>query len=239
VSTIRVSASVMAHPKRSAWALGLADKLDLAADRITWDRCNDIWDTARRAWLSFSPEATHHMVIQDDAVPCRDLISALEGALVYPPAESIASLYVGTRRPMTHEVTRLVQRAREDDASWLVLEALCWGVAVVVPTEIIPEMVAWCDQHNSRGDDVRIRRFVQTQLHWQVWHPWPSLVDHRDEASLIGHGPGRKAHQFVGSDVSALDVDWSKSVVRRETAPRSRTLRVAKGVLKDGTRSVH
>jgi hypothetical protein len=225
VNAIRLSAAVMAHPTRAAWASDLAGKLGLAADRIVWDRCNSIWDTARRAWLAFDPEATHHLVIQDDAIACRDLITGTEESLAAAPAESVVSLYLGTRRPMVHQVTRAAKHAAESDASWIVLDSLCWGVAVVLPTSVIPDMVAAGDIDQARGDDLRIRHYAMRTLHWQVWHPWPSLVDHRDTDSLIGHGNGRKAHRFIGEDVSALGMDWSKGQVtpgdRRSNAGRS------------------
>lgn len=219
----------MAHPKRTAGATGVADALGLGSDRIVWDRCNSVWDTARRAWLTFDPEATHHLVIQDDAVPCLDLIAGTEKALTHVPDEAVVSLYTGTRRPMVREVNRAVARADEEDASWIVLNALCWGVAVILPTHIIPEMVANCDTQGTPGDDIRIRRFAQSVLKWPVWHTWPSLVDHQDDGSLIGHGTGRHAHRFLGAEISALDVDWAKPVVR-DDRPHSRILRVTTGV---------
>ena len=49
-------------------------------------------------------------------------------------------------------------------------------------------------------------------LKWRTWYTNPSLVEHRDGDSLVGHGTtspeGRRAHNFL-AEGSAADVDWS------------------------------
>lgn len=188
-----------------------------------FDQINDCWDTARRAWLTFDPEATHHLVIQDDAVVCRDLIRGVERALEFVPADSIQSLYVGTRRPVAHSVRQAVRAAREQQPSWIVMNGLHWGVAVVIPVPEIRAMVDWCDQQTIRGDDNRIRRYFVTQKRWPTWCSWPSLVNHRQIASVLKHASGRVAHEFIGEDTSALDVKFDLGHITMDEVGQVRT----------------
>ena len=79
--------------------------------------------------------------------------------------------------------------------------------------QTIPAMLDWCDAPERATDnyDHRIGKFYRDELGWRTYYTHPSLVDHRDEGSLVGHGANtrRVAHNFLGQDVSALSVDWS------------------------------
>lgn len=223
---VRVSAAVMAHPSRKDWVEPLMLKLGLDSGQYVdavFDQISDCWDTARRAWLAFDPEATHHLVVQDDAIASRHLIPGVAKALPFTPAESIMSLYIGTRRPVAHSVNKVVRLAERDNPSWIVMNGLNWGVAVVIPVPEIRAMVEWCDQQRIPGDDNRIRRYFVTQKKWPTWCPWPSLVDHRQIPSILSHRTGRRAHRFVGADVSALDVDFTRGHVTMDQASVIRT----------------
>jgi hypothetical protein len=217
---MKLSVSVMAHPKRSHLVAGLIEALGIGDDRMVLDRKNDRWDTGRRAWEAHDPDADWHVVIQDDAIACADLVAGLARALDHVPAECIVSPYVGTRRPAKRKVERAVDAARAADASWIVMQALNWGVGIAAPVWTIPEMVAWCETETAYPNyDKRVGRYYLRVLGWHTWCTWPSLLDHRDdEPSLCSdgpgqppHGPGRVAHEhWTGS---ALDLDWSKGSV--------------------------
>lgn len=204
----KLSVSVMAHQARAHLVDELVDRLGVDADRVTWDRRQDRWDTGRRAMLDHDPDSDWHMVIQDDAMVCRDLLPGLEAALDRVPAGAISCPYVGTRRPMTERVTRAVEEADRAQASWIVLQTLNWGVAIIVPTNTIAEMVAWCDRLTIPNYDKRVGQYYWRVRNWPTWYTHPSLVDHRDVPSLAGHGPDRRAHRFAGEDTSALDLSW-------------------------------
>ena len=209
----RVSVAVMAHPRRAAVVPALVHRLGIGDDRVVWDNSNVEWDTGRRSLLALSPDATHHLVVQDDALVCSDLIAGLEQALPHTPAESIVSLYVGTRRPTVPLVQQAVNRANAEGAAWIVMDRLLWGVGIVVPAHTLTAMVEWCDRLPFPQYDRRINEYFEA-LGWPVWCTWPTLVDHRaDTVSLLGHGNGRRSHNFLGESRSALDVDWSGPVV--------------------------
>lgn len=210
---IKLGVSIMAHKKRERHIPALLDQLGLPESSVIWDRRNDRWDTGRRAWEAYDPSCTHWCVIQDDAVVCKDFIAGMEKALAFLPEKALVSPYTGTRRPVASRVERAVQAARAANASWIRMPSLNWGVGILAPTDIINKMLPWCDKQTYPNYDRRIGRYAIDMLRLPTYCTWPSLVDHRDDDSLVGHGRGRKAHQFLGEDVSALSVKWDSTYV--------------------------
>lgn len=214
---IRVSVAIMAHPRRAAFIPELEAALDRPTTVVWDDGSNSRWGTGRRALLAYDPDATHHLVLQDDAVIPRDLVAGLEAALAHAPQDVPVCLYVGKVRPYREMVTEYVNRAR--DTSWLVMDRINWGVAIVFPTRIIDDLVAHCDTQTIPNYDTRMSKWFEAK-HIPVWYPWPSLVDHRESPSLVpgrGHA-GRVAHRFIGADASALDIDYSGQVLHLPNA---------------------
>lgn len=209
--TVRLSAAIMAHPSRAA----LVDELRADLDRdveVVWDRRQDRWDTGRRAQLAYGGSATHHLVVQDDAYVARDLCAGLEHALRYAPENAALCLYIGRVRPHAGRIARAVGRA-QNGCSWLTMRDLHWGVGIVLPTPIIEACIHDQDRAVTIPQyDRRISRWLVRER-IPVWYPWPSLVEHRDTESLIGHGEGRHAHRFLGRDQSVLDANWAGPVL--------------------------
>lgn len=212
--SVQLSVAVMAHRRRETFIPPLLAALDRDAN-VAWDAGdNDRWSTGRRAMLAYGPGSDYHLVLQDDALVCRDLVAGVERALDHVPTGSPVSLYCGRVRPFREMISALVGAAGPG-TSWLSMGQIHWGVGIVMPTAVIDDMVAWCDrQANIENYDLRISRWVETQG-LTVYYPWPSLVDHRDSPSLVpGRGSGgRRAHRFLGADVSALGCDWAGHVV--------------------------
>lgn len=224
---MKLSVSVMAHRVREAEVEELVASLDRPVE-VVWDKHAKPssqparrWATGRAAWEAHDPEATHHLVIQDDAVASPDLIAGLEAALEYVPDGAIASAYLGTKRPSANLTTDLASDAREKGASWIVGRSLNWGPAIIAPTESINDMLAWCDRQRGTAYDKRIGLYYRDILRQATWYTWPSLVDHRAGPSICGHGStGRHAHETAPG--SALDVDWSGPVVYDERVLRKK-----------------
>jgi hypothetical protein len=208
---VNLSVAVMAHPSRA----DMVDELTACLDRpakVVWDRGNNVeWDTGARAWEAHDPAASHHLVVQDDALVCADLVAGLERGLAHIPQGAAASLFFGRLTPFPHQTTHVAGDADEAGASWVAIDGLHWGVAVVLPTELIAPMLAWRPGERYRKYDQRISAWLHTRR-ITTFYSCPQLVDHRDTTSLIpGHGlrPGRVTHRFAGADRSALDIDWS------------------------------
>lgn len=210
---IKLSVAVMAHPARAEFVPGLVERLGISESQVAWDEKNDRWDTGCRAWRMHASGATHHLVIQDDALVCHDLIPGLTKALEYVPKTALVSPFMGTRRPATQKIERMVRYADKINASWIVIGPLNWGVSILTPTDHIEEMLAWGKTQKYPNYDKRIGQFYRRVKPWPTWYTWPNLVDHREVPSLIGHGGGRVAHRFLGEDESALNVTWDNHVV--------------------------
>lgn len=176
-----------------------------------WDEINDRHETGYRALAAFNPECTHHLVIQDDVVPCRDLIAGVERALKWCPQDVPVSMYVGRVRPFSRAVDNVVARA--EGASWLTMKGVYWGPAVAVPTVLLPDLLAWYRSSKTTNYDRRMSKWFERRR-IRCWYTWPNLVEHRGDDSLAhGTTAERRSHWFVGADKSALDIDWSGPVV--------------------------
>jgi hypothetical protein len=203
----------MAHPKRQRWIPGLVDALD-REPTVVWDRNNDRWDTGRRSLLAYDPDATHHLVVQDDALVCRDLVAGLEQAVAHTGDHPLG-LYIGMVRPSAATVARKVRDAQTFGARFVKMDGPWWGVGIVVPTGHIEDLVRWADRRSDIANyDKRISRWYRTVKGLDCWYPFPSLVEHRhgeENPSLIPgrSGTNRRAWQFLGTDRSALNIDWT------------------------------
>ncbi len=225
---ITLSIALMAHPKRADMVEELLSRLDRSDVRVVWDEKNSRWDTGKRSMLAFDPKCSHHAVIQDDVLVCRDLFAGLTKALAHVPDNVPVCGYVGRVRPLAEQVSWAAHVARVKHASWLTMHTLNWGPLIAVPTYLIPAMIEHCDKLDHIPNyDRRLSRFFELNEGVPTWYTWPSLVDHADGPSLVPGRIGtnraervhtRVAHNFIGEDASALDVNWSGLSVDGEAA---------------------
>jgi hypothetical protein len=194
---VKLSATVMAHPDRQHLWEPLADSLGLP---VTLDRYNSRWDTGSRSLLAYEQGATHHLVLQDDAVVPRDFMKGVERWLAYLP-ESVLCLYSGRLGVFRHLQSKL-----STPPCFLYMNQIQWGVALVVPTKYIGGIVERGNKLSNVGNyDARISSFT-----WRnkipVLYPQASWVDHKFTPSLVqGRRPDRHALEFIGEDSSLLD----------------------------------
>ena len=118
----------MAHPRRESYIPSLQAKIGRPS-RVVWDQINSRWDTGRRSLLAYDATKTHHMVIQDDAVICRDLPAGVEKALAETPHQSIMGLYLG--RTKSWKPIWLRAQRTQPGLRWIRMNELMWGVGVV------------------------------------------------------------------------------------------------------------
>ncbi len=55
---------------------------------------------------------------------------------------------------------------------------LNWGVAIMLPTKLIPDMIKFGNNYPSNEDDTKIKFFLM-QNKIQTIYPYPCLIDHR------------------------------------------------------------
>lgn len=212
---MKLSATIMAHPARAEHVAELQNELDRDIP-VVWASNPEPtaeppvrWATGRAAWETHDPAADWHMVIQDDAVVSRDLLAGLETALDELGPEGLMSAYTGSPRPTQLQIARQLRSAETRHRAWASTGSLCWGVAIIAPVHTIGDMLDWCSAGRRRNlnYDLRIGRYYRDIVGWRTWFPVPSLVDHRDVPSLVGHEDGRHAHNMHTG--SALDIDWT------------------------------
>jgi len=207
-----ISAAIMAHRKRTAMANRLARRMDIP---IIWDQKNDVWETGRRALLAHDPEASHHLVLQDDAVAARGLLAECKALLAHVPDDAPVSLYMGRyrHRPRQFAMKPVADAARATGASFAVFGGPWWGVGVIVPTAHIIELVEFGDANPKReaNYDLRIAQFYASR-DTDCWYTLPSIVEHRAGPSLIGRR-GSKRHAQWSNSGKPLGLDWSGGVI--------------------------
>ena len=209
---MKLSAALMAYPSRRLWVDQLLAQLgDIP---VALDRFSIEWDTARRAMLAHDPEADYHLVIQDDALVCRDLLAGVERALRFAGGRPV-SFYTGTVRPYADDVAAAIDYAIRQGASWVSWPGPWWGVAVAYPVADIPAIIAAADRWRSTLEyDQKVARWYRNEGR-QCLYSVPSLVDHRpmrENPSLLGGREDRRAHRWIGAEASALDIGWTERI---------------------------
>jgi hypothetical protein len=199
----------MAHPKRHGWANALAAQTGLP---VVWDQINTVWDTAKRAWRAHDPEAQHHVVLQDDAIPCLDLMPTLQTISDLYPAEPFCLTVIDYR---LHGARRDYDQAVQGGHPFWYSNAAVSAVGLMLPVRDIEPMIAYGDSFNTIHDDLKVRNYYRSQGR-KLLFPIPSLLQHRNvdiNPSLVpgndGRWSDRSSSTFIGEDVSGLSVNWS------------------------------
>ena len=194
-----LSVSVMAHPSRREHFGYLAEKLDIPLEKFAVDNGVGLWANCRNAWLLADEKALYHVVVQDDAIVCKDFreraAEVINDAIRRAGTSEIAiSFYYGRRGNWAKRQADALARGG------VFQQSLNWGVAICLPVHLISEMLAAGDaMHFTPQDDARIGHFLRTRG-IRIYYPVPSLIDHRSGPSLVGDpGSERHAYKFIDS----------------------------------------
>lgn len=206
----RLTVHVVAHEKRQEMALALAEAVQAEHLWVDDGKLGE-WRNHMRAWKSAADsDATHAVILQDDAVPIPDFRKHVEAAVKQRP-DKLLSLYLGTHRPRREEVLRTVAKAEKSSASWIVSDSLHWGVAVVVPVALISEILSTV-RSSRLPYDQRISEWAHA-TGATVYYTWPSLVNHADQPTVIR---GRSPRQGVRVAHRVGVPSWNEKEVRIE-----------------------
>ena len=222
---VTVSFAVMAHRKREQFVEQLSARLEVTHD-VVWDMRNDRWDTGRRSLMAYDREASHHVVLQDDAVLPVGFAQACANIAAVLPDNPVC-FYFGAGRRYKTQMPTLYANAKTQRAQFIARQGPHWGVAVMLPTKHIRSVATFGTQRTDVANyDLKIARWYlrnKTLCYYTV----PSLVDHRDESkygpnpSLVEgrSGVGRVAIEFAGEhgDVSSIVWDPSRVIVDRQS----------------------
>jgi hypothetical protein len=202
--TIKISATIMAIPERMDFVPILKEKLGDVPVSIDTEHKGE-WFNCKQAWRMQDMTADWGVVIQDDAVVCKDFYkraeeTILKGKEILKTDDFFCSFYYGKR----HSALRLKEGEDALNAGYWVNSAPKWGVSICMPIKYIEEMIAFCDELNGpdfkTADDARIAKFV-IHKKLKVFFPFPSIVDHRHGKSYVGDaGETRHCYKFIDDE---------------------------------------
>lgn len=185
---IRLSVAVMAHPSRGPAARRLQADLAALAPEVVFDPEPDgppsALRTARRAWGAVAPGATHHLVLQDDVVPCTGFAARIAEAARARPDDGLAFFTEWGSR-----TAHMVRIAALTGASW----ARAVDEYVPAPALMLPASVARGFDEYARlkadrttPDDVVLDDYLR-ELGVGCYVSVPNLADHLEAPSLTGN----------------------------------------------------
>lgn len=211
---------VMCHPSRISQARALAGECAELRPRVVVDPDPHGFPsplrTAKLAWASRDPDATHHLVLQDDVVLAGDFVAHLRKAVARRPDHGIA-LYVN--RNSLHN-SYLFRRAAARGARWSPVSRFEYTptLGFLLPAGHAAGLAEYLSTipDEFRDDDDAVTVFCREQ-NIPVVSVVPSLLDHGDLPSVAGnheHGV-RRAVAFaghVGIDAAHWDEDAAEEV---------------------------
>ena len=178
--------------------------------QVTLDTGHGLWGTHRRAWaFGTKAGASHHLVLQNDLILCRDFLGGVKEALRHAPHGPV-SFYANRK---------VIETCRARGSSWARIDDALgsFGQAIAIPVEQVVEFLRF-DRTYFRPEvfayDSRLMLWSR-RTGKQVWCTAPSLVQHAlpGNSSVGGYSNSKRvARWFIGEDVSALSIDWSKGV---------------------------
>lgn len=205
---IHLSCAVMAHPKRSRAAYHLAASLPGLAPQVVLDPEENgppaTLRTARAAWSAMPPNATHHLVLQDDAQPVAGLTDTLHEVLVAHTDLPIALFCEWGSG--TGSMARWAAMGGFGLAECV--DSFIPTVGLVLPAETASALVEAIDAFDpSEPDDEMIARFLESRGQ-SAFVTVPNLVEHDGDISLVGND------HAMGSRRSALLARPAESVAK-------------------------
>ena len=212
---MNVSVVVQHHPARASLLEGLGE---LGAHDVVTDPEPDArYGSCLRTYLeclrTTPASASHRLVVQDDAIPCRGFRALAEAALSERPDELVAFFVPGRtllRDLFKHELRRGGRWAMlPPSLNWTPLVALAWPAHLAA--EFVPHGEVCIAARAARGmgtfaDDPYVGSW-RKQLGHQVWATVPCLVEHPDVVQSLYRRDLKPKAGSNRSRVAALFVD--------------------------------
>lgn len=222
-SSVELATWITHHPSRPDLPARLLELLsDSAAKRVRATRLvfdpapggpPNPWRTYRVALerAAATPRATHHLVLQDDALPCARLLDAAHHAARWRP-DALVCLFVND---LAVQTSHRIRDAAARGAGWAPVlgEAFLPTVATIWPRELVAAALAGTalpDAARPQADDGVLGDWAR-QSSVVAWATVPNLVQHDEDApsTFLGHRDGRQrwATCWIG-DYSWRVVPW-------------------------------
>jgi hypothetical protein len=181
---IRLSTAIMTHPAREDRAAKLAESLPELNPAIVVDegepgRGN--LANALRAWAAVGEDATHHLVLQDDVVPCDGFTALVHRAVAARPADAISLFCEWGSRSAT-----LARAAARRGWAWArAVDMYTPSQGLVLPRETALAFAAVED--TGGADDHALVDYLRGNGIANVVTV-PNLLEHDDRLSLTANG---------------------------------------------------
>ncbi|MFJ1717215.1 hypothetical protein [Streptomyces sp. NPDC088260] len=201
-----ISVAVMCHPVRREAVADLVTALHPLHPRLVWDPNPGAGPsplrTAKLAWSDVAPDATHHLVLQDDVMLVPGFADHLKALVAMREKDAIA-LYVNWNSPHNSYHVRSAAMA---GSAWapLTLEEWVPTLGLVLPADAARSLGAHLQRYPDelRDDDELVAKFCQAEG-ISVVATVPHLLEHGMGSSVAGNdGHGRRqATVFTGEDL--------------------------------------
>jgi hypothetical protein len=228
---VTVSYSIMAHPSREKFVSLLLEQIPSAS--VHYDDTGDRWGNGRACIMARDKKADWHVVVQDDAVLCRDFTKQVEAALSVLD-DGPVSFYIPSaawKGSFGINAKQVIREARIKGRRWLKTNhGPSNGVCIALPTRDIPTLIRWCDHHllarNSKSFDRRLAyyyRGVFNRTDRRCYYSIPCLVDHRVERQNIVVQRNRVNHsgRVAACFERTVEKEWNASVLEVKMTPRN------------------
>lgn len=140
-----------------------------------------LYRNSRKSWLLHESSAVFHLVVQDDSLICKDFYNRIEKLISNPDTllDRVYCLYFRLKGTKKKVFTDFNQNALDGLAKGFFIDKyLRFGIALIVPTYLINEMIEFADKLDNLGphDDTRYSTFF-SRRNIKVIYPLPSLVN--------------------------------------------------------------
>lgn len=219
---IRLSTAIMTHPARAADAEALAASLPELEPVVVVDRSapgTGNVGNALRAWGKIGADATHHLVLQDDAIACEDFAAQVRRAVAARPEDAI-SLFCewGSRSAFP------VRAAAWHGWGWArAVDLYTPSLGLVMPRAAAEAFAALED--TGEPDDHVLARYLRGNGIANVITV-PNLLEHDDRPSLASNGFQGRRGSVCAADPGAADFDTPVAGAGIERMPHVSWMRV-------------
>lgn len=214
-----IAVRVQSHPSRRDFRERLLNGLDGLLIQVVEDDSKppNPWSGYQKC-LSDLRGYSHVLVIQDDAIVCKDFPETINRIVVAKPHRVVSLFVGGLRNRTTRSFTEAI--GREDRYGEIYFRDIHHVVAVLWPAQLAKAFLDWSRTHdlpgipNPRSDDAVFGAWARNTKN-RVLCTVPSLVQHPDDVKSTvglrdraGKDRGRVAAFYIGDD-DPLALDWS------------------------------
>ena len=220
---MKISISIMAVPERAEHVQKMTQRLapqiemarrsgmDIVGTDTFWDTQKDgPWVSWQGAWAYNQKHgSTHHVVLQDDILFCKDFPETIHRLVEARPQDMISGFL--PRKSVT--------QAKEQGLFWVRTRSFLWAQCVLMPVPVGNAALTWISARESenakewrRDDDARIRSWLKATnrpVYVAVPHPVEHIGD--ELGSVMKHNfqpEKRRAKFWLGEDGAGADLAW-------------------------------